>query len=83
VGACGAGRVGIRLSPVNPGNDADLDADPVGTYRYVVKRLDAFHLAYLHMIEGVTQGAREAPGGFDHASAASRIQWYLHRQQRL
>ena len=65
MGACGAGRVGIRLSPVNPGNDADLDADPVGTYRYVVKRLDAFHLAYLHMIEGVTQGAREAPGGFD------------------
>jgi N-ethylmaleimide reductase len=65
VGACRSGRVGIRLSPVSPVNDAELDGDPMGTYGYVVERLNRFDLAYLHVIEGVTQGAREAPRGFD------------------
>jgi len=65
VGACGGGRVGVRLSPLSPSNDAALDADPPGTYGYVVERLNDFGLAYLHMIEGATQGAREVPGGFD------------------
>jgi N-ethylmaleimide reductase len=63
--ACGGDRVGIRLSPLSPSNDAALDGDPEGTYGYVVERLNAFGLAYLHMIEGATQGAREVPGGFD------------------
>ena len=40
VDACGPGRVGIRLSPVSPVNDADLDSDPMGTYRYVIERLE-------------------------------------------
>ncbi len=62
---CGGERVGIRLSPVSPVNGADLDSDPAGTYAYVVERLNAFGLAYIHIIEGVTQGPREVPGGFD------------------
>jgi N-ethylmaleimide reductase len=62
---CGSERVGIRLSPVSPVNGADLDSDPAGTYAYVVDRLNAFGLAYIHIIEGVTQGPREVPGGFD------------------
>jgi len=37
----------------------------VGTYRYIVQRLSAFGLVYLHIIEGVTQGPREVPGNFD------------------
>src|SRR5450759_3403394 len=65
VGVCGGERVGIRLSPVSPVNGADLDSDPAGTYAYVVERLNAFGLAYIHIIEGVTQGQREVPGGFD------------------
>ena len=62
---CGGERVGIRLSPVSPVNGADLDSDPAGTYAYVVERLNAFGLAYIHIIEGATQGPREVPGGFD------------------
>jgi N-ethylmaleimide reductase len=62
---CGAERVGIRLSPLNRGNGADLDSDPAGTYGYVVERLNRLGLAYIHLIEGTTQGPREVPGGFD------------------
>jgi N-ethylmaleimide reductase len=64
-GVCGGKRVGIRLSPIAPVNGADLDSDPAGTYAYVVERLKAFQLAYIHVIEGATQGPREVPGGFD------------------
>ena len=62
---CGLERVGIRLSPVSPVNDANLDSDPAGTYSYVVDRLNILKLAYLHVIEGVTQGPRETPTGFE------------------
>jgi N-ethylmaleimide reductase len=62
---CGAERVGIRLSPLNRGNGADLDSDPAGTYGYVVERLNRLGVAYIHVIEGTTQGPREVPGGFD------------------
>ena len=65
VGVCGGQRVGIRLSPGSPVNGADLDSDPAGTYAYVVERLNVFGLAYIHIIEGATQGPREVPGGFD------------------
>jgi N-ethylmaleimide reductase len=61
---CGGERVGIRLSPVSPVNGANLDSDPAGTYAYVVERLNVFGLAYIHVIEGATQGPREVPGGF-------------------
>jgi N-ethylmaleimide reductase len=62
---CSGARVGVRLSPVSPSNDAALDSDPPATYGYVVERLNAFGLAYIHVIEGATQGPREVPGGFD------------------
>jgi N-ethylmaleimide reductase len=62
---CGGERVGIRLSPLSSVNGADLDSDPAATYGYVVDRLNELHLAYIHVIEGMTQGAREVPGGFD------------------
>lgn len=65
VDVCGADRVGIRLSPLSPVNDLGLDSDPQTTYGYVIERLNDFGLAYLHMIEGVTQGPREVPAGFD------------------
>ncbi len=65
VGVCGAERVGIRLSPVTPVNDIGPDSDPEATYNYVVNRLNAFRLAYMHIIEGVTQGPRDVPGSFD------------------
>ncbi len=63
--ACGGRHTGIRLSPLSPVNDLALDSDPDGTYGYLVERLNDFDLAYLHVIEGVTQGPREVPSGFD------------------
>ena len=63
--ACGGDRVGVRLSPQSPVNDAKLDSDPPRTYKYVTERLNEFGVAYIHVIEGITQGAREAPDGFD------------------
>jgi N-ethylmaleimide reductase len=65
VSACGSTRVGIRLSPVSPVNDADLDSDSVATYGYVIEQLNTFRLAYVHVIEGVTQGSRESAQRFD------------------
>jgi N-ethylmaleimide reductase len=62
---CGSQRVGIRLSPLSTVNAIEPDSDPAATYTYVVKRLNDFGLAYVHIIEGVTQGPREVPGGFD------------------
>jgi N-ethylmaleimide reductase len=62
---CGGERVGVRLSPVSPVNGAGLDSDSAGTYAIVVERLNAFGLAYIHVIEGATQGPREVPSGFD------------------
>ncbi len=64
----GAGRTGIRLSPVSPVNDSVPDPDPMRTCRHVVERLDALGLAYIHVIQGETQGPRDVPGGFDYAA---------------
>jgi N-ethylmaleimide reductase len=64
-GVCGGDRVGVRLSPVAPVNGAALDSDPAGTYLHAVEALNASRLAYIHVIEGATQGPREVPGGFD------------------
>ncbi len=64
--AVGAGRVGIRLSPVTPANDA-FDPDPQPLFDYVVRELANFHLAYVHIIEGATGGPRElADRPFDY-----------------
>jgi N-ethylmaleimide reductase len=64
-GICGGERVGIRLSPASPVNDIGPDSDPEATYSYVVEQLNAFRLAYIHVIEGTTQGPREVAGSFD------------------
>ncbi len=52
------GRVGIRLSPA-PVNDA-ADSDPQALFGHVVERLDDLGLGYIHVIEGATQGDRNA-----------------------
>ena len=51
--AVGAGRVGIRLSPVTPANDV-IDADPQPLFTHVMNELARFDLAYVHFIEGAT-----------------------------
>ena len=54
-------RVGIRLSPVSHANDLE-DSDPTALYTYLVRELDALKIAYLHVIEGETQGPRNLQG---------------------
>ena len=65
----GGDRTGIRLSPVTPSNDAQ-DNDPQPLFNHVAKSLGPLHLAYLHIIEGATGGARDHMQGdapFDYA----------------
>lgn len=66
----GAGRTGIRISPVTPANDAS-DPDPQPLFNHVAHRLAAHGLAYVHVIEGATGGARDFQQGsapFDYAA---------------
>jgi N-ethylmaleimide reductase len=67
----GAERTGIRISPVTPANDIS-DSNPQPLFDYIVDHLDALRLAYIHVIEGATGGARDiAP--FDYASLRKRF----------
>ena len=67
VAEIGAERTGLRLSPVTPSNDAGQDSDPQGLFNHLVNQLNPLRLAYIHVIEGATGGARDvAP--FDFAA---------------
>jgi N-ethylmaleimide reductase len=46
----GSDRVGVRLSPGGTFSGMS-DADPVDTFGYAIKSLDALNLAYLHVVE--------------------------------
>jgi N-ethylmaleimide reductase len=50
IDVCGAGRVGVRLSPYGTFNDMS-DSDPVTLFTYVLKQLSARGIAYAHIIE--------------------------------
>ncbi|WP_034303556.1 alkene reductase [Herbaspirillum sp. RV1423] len=72
----GGGRTGVRLSPMTTFNGTPLDSDPQATYNYVVEQLAPLGLAYLHVIEGETGGARQPEGAklvFDYAALRSRF----------
>lgn len=74
VGAIGGSKVGIRLSPVTPANDI-VDSDPQPLFDHVVRQLAPLGLAYVHIIEGATGGARELedrPFDYDALKAAYR-----------
>jgi N-ethylmaleimide reductase len=57
-GEAGAARTGIRISPINTVNDLD-DSDPPAVFFPLVRELSRFGLAYVHVIEGITQGPRD------------------------
>lgn len=66
----GGERVGIRLSPVTPANDAH-DPAPQPLFEYVARQLAPLNLAYVHVIEGQTGGARDFQQGeqpFDYTA---------------
>jgi N-ethylmaleimide reductase len=69
----GSDKVGLRISPVTPANDV-ADPHPQPLFEYVVRQLARLKLAYLHIIEGATGGARDHVQGdtaFDYAALRS------------
>ena len=72
VAEIGGGRTGIRLSPITPVNDAAQDGDAQALYGYVVQQLAPLKLAFIHIIEGQTGGARDLTDtgvkAFDYAA---------------
>lgn len=78
------GRVGVRLSPVNPFNDI-ADSAPQATFEAVTAQLNAYGLAYLHVVEDrnshfdfqrlrqIFNGAYIANGGYARDSAIAAI----------
>lgn len=50
--AVGAGKVGVRLSPLGAYNDMK-DSDPVATFSLAAEMLSTFGLAYLHTMEAL------------------------------
>jgi N-ethylmaleimide reductase len=54
----GAGRVGLRISPVTPANGIS-DPDPQPLFEALLVALAPLGLAYVHVIEGATGGPRE------------------------
>jgi N-ethylmaleimide reductase len=70
--AIGADRLGVRLSPVSTAGDSH-DSDPQPLFDYVVDRLSALRLAYVHVVEGETGGARDSLP-FDYAALRQRFE---------
>ena len=82
-----ADRVGVRLSPAGTFNDMH-DDDPVITFGYAAKQLEAFDLAYLHAIENelpdgtavsaflrdTYEGTLIVAGGYDRESGEAVLQ---------
>jgi N-ethylmaleimide reductase len=54
----GPRRVGVRVAPVSPANDIQ-DSNPTALFGELVEKLDARGLAYIHVVEGATGGARD------------------------
>jgi N-ethylmaleimide reductase len=54
----GADRVGVRLAPVSPVNDA-FESNPQPLFEYVVRELEKLHPVYIHVVEGHTGGPRD------------------------
>lgn len=59
-GAIGADRVGVRLSPFSHANGVEIDGAEE-LYTRAIERISPYGLAYLHMVEGETGGARTLP----------------------
>ena len=51
IGVYGAGRVGLRISPLNSYNSM-IDSDPIGLTSWLATRLNDYGIAYLHVMRG-------------------------------
>ncbi len=57
--AIGADRVGLRLSPLNSYNSM-IDSDPIALISYLADKLNAYKLAYLHVMRADFFGVQKA-----------------------
>ena len=57
--AIGADRVGLRLSPLNSYNSM-VDSDPVALIGFLAEKLNAYKLAYLHVMRADFFGVQKA-----------------------
>ena len=66
----GAERVGVRISPSGEWGEIS-DSDPDATFGYLAGKLDAYGLAYLHIIEPRIKGDDTLHEGQDDVAAAT------------
>jgi len=71
VAEVGAARTGVRISPVSPANAISC-SDPQAQFDYITDQLSALDVVYLHVVEGVTGGPRDA-APFDFAGLRARF----------
>jgi N-ethylmaleimide reductase len=69
--AIGADRLAVRLSPVSTAGDS-RDSNPQALFEHVVENLNPIGLAYVHIVEGETGGARDSIA-FDYAAMHDRF----------
>lgn len=74
----GAGRVGVRISPVTPSNDA-RDSNPQPLFERALERVAPLKLAYVHVVEGATGGPRDvAPFDYEALRSKSTAAWLVN-----
>ncbi len=71
VGACGADRVAIRLSPFGGTNDSG-EMDTLTLYTHLLRAVSDFDLCFLHFIGPRSSGAGRAD--VNHANVPSAIE---------
>lgn len=64
-------KVGIRLAPVSDFNGVETK-NPQEDYEYLAEELSKFSLAYMHVIEGKTQGDRDYKN-FDYLALKNKF----------
>ena len=69
--AIGSDRLGVRISPVSTAGDSH-DSHPQALFNHVTESLSPLGLAYLHVVEGETGGARDSIA-FDYAALRARF----------
>lgn len=75
-GAVGADRTGIRISPWSNANDVGIDSNTPALFATVMDVLNAAGLAFVHVVEGQTGGARDWPqGGIEALRARFKGTW--------
>jgi N-ethylmaleimide reductase len=85
----GGGRTGVRLSPITPVNGAAQDSNAASLFDHILRHLAPLNLAYVHVIEGQTGGARDltdkgvAP--FDYAAMRAHFKgaWMVNNGYSL